>query len=77
MTAMEEASKKSPNKSIDVKRLLRRAIRSLPITRRANNPARFEYRGPFISQVANGESFELWDVGQMIAKDSPNENGPF
>jgi hypothetical protein len=30
-----------------------------------------------IFKFANNKVVELWDLGQPIAKDSPNENGPF
>ena len=30
-----------------------------------------------IFKFSNGRIVELWDLGQEIAKDSPNENGPF
>lgn len=30
-----------------------------------------------ISKIVDGKIVELWDVGQILSPDSPNQNGPF
>lgn len=78
LKAMEDASKASPNKAIEVRQAFEdgdRVITHSEVLRM--DPAApsiavvhiFRFQGP---QVA-----ELWDLGQPIAKDSPNENGAF
>jgi predicted SnoaL-like aldol condensation-catalyzing enzyme len=78
LSAMEEASQASPNKSIEVKRALEdgnfimthsmvtRENRALPVIAVVH-----------IFRFENEKVAELWDLGQEIMKDSPNENGPF
>jgi predicted SnoaL-like aldol condensation-catalyzing enzyme len=78
LTAMVEAHKARPNKSIEVKQTLEdgnyvvthskvtREDRSLPLAAVVH-----------IFRFENSKVVELWDLGQEVMKDSPNENGPF
>ena len=76
LNAMKEASVKSPNKSIDVKHVYEdgnTVVTHSLVTRQ--NP---EEPGIVVVHIFRFESdqiVELWDVGQVISKDSPNENG--
>jgi len=76
LNAMKEASVKSPNKSIDVKHMYEdgnTVVTHSLVTRQ--NP---EEPGIVVVHIFRFESdqiVELWDVGQVISKDSPNENG--
>ena len=76
LNAMKDASVKSPNKSIDVKHVYEdgnTVVTHSLVTRQ--NP---EEPGIVVVHIFRFESdqiVELWDVGQVISKDSPNENG--
>lgn len=76
LTAMEEAHRSAPNKSIEIRRAFQDdnhvITHSLVRRSKADEPSiavvhtfRFE----------NEKIVELWDLGQPISKDSPNENG--
>jgi len=78
MNAMEEAHKKSPNKSIDVKQSFEDgnfAITHSLVTRQDPNARPIVV--VHIFRIAAEKIAELWDLGQEIMKDSPNENGLF
>ena len=76
LNAMKEASVKSPNKSIDVKHVYEdgnTVVTHSLVTRQSP-----EEPGIVVVHIFRFESdqiVELWDVGQVISKDSPNENG--
>jgi predicted SnoaL-like aldol condensation-catalyzing enzyme len=78
LNAMQEASKTSPNKSIDVKRVYEdgdTVITHSRVTRQdAGAP---EIAVVHIFRFEQDRIAELWDLGQPISKDSPNENGMF
>jgi len=78
MAAMEDASQKSPNKSIDVKHVYEdgnTVITHSQVTRQ--DPEQPPIAVVHIFRFNNGRVVELWDVGQMMTKDSPNQNGMF
>ena len=78
MAAMEEASKTHPNKAIEVKHVYEDGdvvITHSLVTRQ--DPKAPGIAVVHIFRFRDGRILELWDVGQEIAKDSPNENGPF
>ena len=78
MNAMEEAHKRSPNKSIDVKHVFEDGdfvITHSLVTR--SDTAQAPIAAVHIFRFKNDRVVELWDLGQELLKDSPNENGPF
>jgi len=78
LLAMEEASKTHPNKSIDVKFVYQDGdvvITHSLVTRQ--DPRTKAIAVVHIFRFKDDLIVELWDLGQEIAKDSPNENGPF
>jgi predicted SnoaL-like aldol condensation-catalyzing enzyme len=78
LMAMNEAHKMSPNKSIDVKHAYEtgdRVITHSLVTR--ENPTLSPIVVVHIFRFENEQVVELWDLGQEILKDSPNENGLF
>jgi predicted SnoaL-like aldol condensation-catalyzing enzyme len=78
MLAMEEASRKSPNKSIDIKHVYDAGdtvITHSHVIRQ--DPADPGIAVVHIFRFKNGRVAELWDLGQPMMKDSPNENGMF
>ena len=78
LTAMEEAHKTSPNKSIDVKHIYEdgnKVIAHSLVTKK--NSTELSIAVVHIFRFEKDRIVELWDIGQQIMKDSPNENGPF
>jgi len=78
LTAMADASRQSPNKSLEIKQLFEEGetvIAHSLVTR--GDPAAPGIAVIHILRFANGQIVELWDLAQPLAKDSPNENGMF
>jgi predicted SnoaL-like aldol condensation-catalyzing enzyme len=78
MLAMEEAARKSPNKSIDIKHVYEAGdtvITHSHVIR--HDPAEPGIAVVHVFRFKNGRVAELWDLGQPMMKDSPNENGMF
>jgi predicted SnoaL-like aldol condensation-catalyzing enzyme len=75
---MQDASRTSPNKSIAIKRIYEdgdTVIAHSLVTRQ--NPQAPEIAVVHIFRFEQDRIAELWDLGQPISKDSPNENGMF
>lgn len=76
--AMAEAHAKSPNKLIDIKRVLEDGdfvvTHSLVVR---GNPAEPDIAVAHIFRFEGDKVVELWDLGQLLSKDSPNELGAF
>ncbi len=78
MRAMEEAHQKSPNKAVEVKKAYQDGnivITQALVTRQ--DPAQPSIAVIHIFRFRNDRVVELWDLGQPLIKDSPNENGMF
>lgn len=78
LTAMEDASKKSPDQSVLIKQIFEdgnTVIAHSHVTRK--EPAEFSAAVVHIFRFEGDRIVELWDLGQLISKDSPNENGMF
>jgi predicted SnoaL-like aldol condensation-catalyzing enzyme len=76
MKAMQEAHQKSPNKSVDVMKVYQDGdtVITHSLVSRAN-PADPSIAVVHIFRFNNERIVELWDVGQPVLKESPNENG--
>ena len=78
LTAMQDASKTSPNKSIEIKHVYEDGdtviTHSLVTRRDAEAPG---IAVVHIFRFGQDRIVELWDLGQPISADSPNENGMF
>jgi len=78
LNAMQDAATTSPNKSIEIKHVCEDGntviTHSLVTRQDAEAPA---IAVVHIFRFENDRIVELWDLGQPIAKDSPNENGLF
>ena len=78
MLAMAEAHEKSPNKLIDVKQVFEDGAfvitHSLVVRR---NPSDQDVAVVHVFKFDGDKVVELWDLGQLLSKDSPNENGAF
>ena len=75
MVAMQEAHDTSPNKSITIKNIFEEG--DTVITHSHVVKTDMEIAVVHIFQFDNDKIVELWDLGQVIDKDSPNENGLF
>ena len=78
LKAMQEASKTSPNRSIDIKHVYEdgdTVITHSLVTRQ--DPEAQAIAVVHIFRFDKDRVVELWDLGQPISKDSPNENGMF
>ncbi len=78
MSAMIEAHKKSPNKLIDVKQVFEdgdTVITHSLVVRK--DPAEQDIAVVHIFRFEGDKVAELWDVGMLLIKNSPNEHGPF
>jgi predicted SnoaL-like aldol condensation-catalyzing enzyme len=77
-SAMAEAHEKSPNKLIDVKQAFEDGdfviTHSLVVR---GNPSEPDIAVVHIFKFKGDKVVELWDLGQLLSKDSPNENGAF
>ena len=78
LKAMQEASKATPNKSIEIKHAYEdgdTVITHSLVTRQ--DPKAPDIAVVHIFRFEQDRVVELWDLGQPISEDSPNENGPF
>jgi predicted SnoaL-like aldol condensation-catalyzing enzyme len=78
LTAMQEAAKASPNQAIDIKHVYEdgdTVITHSLVTRQ--DPDAPSIAVVHIFRFEGDRIVELWDLGQPISKDSPNENGMF
>jgi len=77
-SAMGEAHRTSPNKLVDVRRTFEDGdfvvTHSLVVR---GNPSDPDISVVHIFRFEGDKVAELWDVGQLLSRDSPNENGAF
>jgi len=76
LIAMQQASKVTPNKSIEIKHVYEdgdTVITHSLVTRQ--DPDAPAIAVVHIFRFEQDRIAELWDLGQAISKDSPNENG--
>ncbi len=73
--AMEEASASSPNKSFEVRQLIEEGNKVVCYSHVVKEDMQIAV--VHIFRFVDGKIVELWDVGQQIIPDSPNENGLF
>ena len=78
LLAMEEAATASPNKSLEVVRVLEDGNLVATHSRLLRtDPNALEIAAVHIFRFEGDKIIEEWEVGQELSKDSPNENGPF
>ena len=78
LTAMQEASTTTPNKSIEIKHIYEdgdTVITHSLVTRQ--DPEAPKIAVVHIFRFEHDRVAELWDLGQPISADSPNVNGAF
>lgn len=72
---MEDAHKTEPNRFIDIKNCYQDG--DTVITHSHVGKTAMEITVVHIFRFEHDKIVELWDLGQVIDKDSPNENGAF
>ena len=77
MVAMEEAQRADPMKSLDIKMALADGDRVAVFSHVKQHSQDRGVAVVHIFRFEGDQIVELWDVGQLISEDSPNENGPF
>lgn len=75
MNAMIEADKSEPNKSFTVKQVFETGDRVALYSHVVKET--MEIAVVHMLRFENGKISEMWDVGQIMEKDSPNKNGMF
>lgn len=75
LKAMEDAHNSEPNKLVDVKHCYEDG--NTIITHSLIVKEKIEIAVVHIFRFKNNKVIELWDLGQLIEKDSPNEKGLF
>ena len=73
--AMEEAHQNDPNKFIEIKYCYQEE--NTVITHSLVKKQKMDIAVIHIFRFRDNKIVELWDLGQVIEKDSPNENGLF
>lgn len=78
LDAMAAAHESSPNEAIEIKQVLEDrdhvVTHSLVKPKAATEP---DIAVVHIFRFAGGKIVELWDIGQPLEADSPNEHGPY
>ncbi|MDN3015419.1 nuclear transport factor 2 family protein [Paenibacillus sp. BSR1-1] len=77
MLAMEENATKNPNKTLEVKRVIEEGDTVVVHSHVKQTQEDLGAAVVHIFRFHNDLIVELWDVGQPIPENSPNENGVF
>ena len=77
LNAMEESDRKNPRKVIDVKRSLEDESCVVVLSHIRQHPEDSGSAAIHIFRFESGRIAEMWDVGQAIPPESPNEHGAF
>ena len=77
MLAMEESATKNPNKRLEIKRSLEDRDLVATYSHVQQNPGDPGSVVVHIFRFEGDRIVEMWDIGQAVPKESPNENGMF
>ena len=77
MTAMDENAKQFPGKTLDVKIAVEEGDKVATLSKVVHTPGEKGAAVVHIFRFAGGKIAELWDVGQAIPDESPNQYGMF
>lgn len=77
MMAMEENARQNPNKSLEVKHALAEGDFVAVHAHVWHKPGEPGAAVIHIFRFENGRIVELWDVGQPVPEESPNQYGMF
>ncbi len=75
LNAMKDAHHRSPNKSFEIKQVLAEGDRVMTFSHVVKEDMQIAV--VHIARVSNGKIVELWDTGQVLGTNCPNELGPF
>ena len=75
--AMKQNDGMSPNKTLEVKQTIEEAGLVMVYSHIKQNPNDLGAAVVHIFRFSNGKIIEMWDVGQPVPEESPNENGMF
>lgn len=77
MTAMDANAQQFPSKTLQVKIAVEEGDKVATLSRVVHTPGELGAAVVHIFRFAEGKIAELWDVGQAIPEDSPNQYGMF
>jgi predicted SnoaL-like aldol condensation-catalyzing enzyme len=77
MTAMDENAKQFPDKTLEVKIAVEEGDKVATFSKVVHSPGEKGAAVVHIFRFAGGKIAELWDVGQAVPDDSPNQYGMF
>jgi predicted SnoaL-like aldol condensation-catalyzing enzyme len=75
--AMKDNATQNPDKALEVKMVLAEGDRVMLLSHVRLKPGDRGVALVHVFRFENGKIAELWDLGQPIPEDSPNENGMF
>ena len=75
--AMEEAQRKNPNKALDIKMAIEDGDRVAVLSHLKQDPGDRGAAVVHIFRFDGNQVVEMWDLGQPIPENMPNENGMF
>ena len=77
MTAMQENARENPNKTLDVKRVIAEGDLVAVHSHVRQNPDDLGGAVVHLFRFDDGRIVELWDLGQPVPGESPNQYGMF
>jgi len=77
LAGMESAAAKNPGKTCEIQQALEEGDKVMTLSHVRQHAEDSGVAVVHIFRFQNGKVVELWDVGQAVAKESPNKNGPF
>lgn len=77
LLGMEQSARSEPNKSFTVKQAIESSDRVAVYSHLRREKVDMDIAIVHILRFENGKIVEMWDVGQQVPKDSPNELGMF
>jgi predicted SnoaL-like aldol condensation-catalyzing enzyme len=76
LLAMEDSSRASPNKQLDIQQIFEDGDR-VAVFSKVTMKSGQEVAVVHILKFEGTKVVEMWDVGQLLDKNSPNKNGAF
>ena len=77
MAGMEDSQRKQPDKAFDIQFAIAEGDRVAVYSHLRQYPGHAGIAVVHMFRIEAGKIVELWDLGQAVPEDSPNENGMF
>ena len=77
LEAMEKSAAEEPNKSFDVKQTIASGDTVAVLSHLQRAQGEINYAVVHILRFEHGKIVEMWDIGQEVPRESPNELGMF